>query len=184
MTTRNIVPRADGEGKIGTTTKRWGEAHFDIVELGGGQIAFPSTQAPSADPNTLDDYEEGTWTPDLQFGGAKVDITYANQDGLYTKVGRVVIATAFFTLTSKGSSVGAATIHGLPFTVKNDLAAFSPTSAYINKISFADFFQLFADINSTNIDLREVTNAGVVTTITNANFANDSSIMISFCYFV
>ena len=33
-----------------------------IIDLTGGQIAFPATAVPSADPNTLDDYEEGTYT--------------------------------------------------------------------------------------------------------------------------
>lgn len=36
-----------------------------LVNLVGGQIKFPSTQIPSADVNTLDDYAEGTWTPSL-----------------------------------------------------------------------------------------------------------------------
>jgi hypothetical protein len=35
MATKNIVPRADGEGKIGTTSKRWGEGHFDLVQAEG-----------------------------------------------------------------------------------------------------------------------------------------------------
>src|SRR3990167_787780 len=33
------------------------------LNLTGGQIKFPGTQVPSSDANTLDDYEEGTWTP-------------------------------------------------------------------------------------------------------------------------
>ena len=54
-----------------------------------GQIAFPATQNASSDPNTLDDYEEGSWTPGITFGGAAVGVTYASQTGQYTKVGRV-----------------------------------------------------------------------------------------------
>lgn len=33
MATRNIVPRANGEGGIGTTVKRWGQAFFDNLTL-------------------------------------------------------------------------------------------------------------------------------------------------------
>jgi hypothetical protein len=38
MTTKNIVPRADGEGGIGTVLKRWGEGHFDSVEVTGDLV--------------------------------------------------------------------------------------------------------------------------------------------------
>jgi len=34
MATRNIVPRADGEGKLGTTAKKWGEVHAGAVSAG------------------------------------------------------------------------------------------------------------------------------------------------------
>ncbi len=73
-----------------------------IIALTGGQIAFPANQAASAGANTLDDYEEGTFSPDLQFGGAKVDITYSVQNGKYTKIGNRVLATGYIVLTSKG----------------------------------------------------------------------------------
>jgi hypothetical protein len=35
MATPSIVPRADGEGGIGTASKRWGEGHFDLVKTDG-----------------------------------------------------------------------------------------------------------------------------------------------------
>ncbi len=34
MATPSVVPRADGEGKIGTSIKRWSEGHYDQLELG------------------------------------------------------------------------------------------------------------------------------------------------------
>jgi hypothetical protein len=52
---------------------------------GAGGIAFPATAVAVADANTLDDYEEGTWTPSL--GGTA---TYLAQGGRYTKIGRIV----------------------------------------------------------------------------------------------
>jgi hypothetical protein len=45
-----------------------------VLQLTQGQIKFPVTQVASADPNTLDDYEEGTWTPVLR--GAAAAGTY------------------------------------------------------------------------------------------------------------
>lgn len=55
-----------------------------------GQIQFPATQNPSADANTLDDYEEGTFTPYI-FGTTTAGTgTYSFQEGHYTKIGNVV----------------------------------------------------------------------------------------------
>src|ERR1700743_2562665 len=56
-----------------------------------GQIKFPATQNPSSDPNTLDDYEEGTWTPAFTFATpGNLSITYSLQSCYYTKIGRLV----------------------------------------------------------------------------------------------
>jgi hypothetical protein len=56
-----------------------------------GQIAFPATQNPSANPNVLDDYEEGTYTPTDQSGAGLVFTTVL---GNYTKIGRLVTVGA------------------------------------------------------------------------------------------
>lgn len=85
------------------------------VGTGSGQIPFPAAQNPSTDANTLDDYEEGTWTPALKFGGNSIGVGYASQVGTYIKIGRLVHVDAYFVLNSNGSSVGDATITGLPF---------------------------------------------------------------------
>jgi hypothetical protein len=88
-----------------------------------GQYRFPATQNASADANTLDDYEEGSWTPALSFlTPGNLSIAYSSQTGNYTKVGRIVTAdfliqTSTFTHTTASSS---AIITGLPFTVAND----------------------------------------------------------------
>ena len=67
----------------------------------------------------LDDYEEGSWTPDLQFGGAKVGISYNNRWGRYTKIGRQVTVIGRITLGSKGSSGGIARFFGLPYATES-----------------------------------------------------------------
>ena len=72
-------------------------------------LVFPEPQVPSADAHTLDDYEEGSWTPALLFGGAAVGMTYTTQVGSYVKVGRLVTATCRMDLSAKGSSTGSAT---------------------------------------------------------------------------
>lgn len=89
------------------------------LNLSAGQIVFPATQNPSANANTLDDYEEGTFTPTVSFGTpGNLAVTYSTQTGVYTKVGRLVevsinIATSAFTHTTASGNF---LIGTLPFT--------------------------------------------------------------------
>jgi len=98
----------------GTTTMT---GLVDISGAGAGQIKFPATQNASADANTLDDYEEGTFTPTLTFGGAAVGMTFTSRAGFYTKIGRNVTLTLSAVLSAKGSSAGNAVTGGFPFAV-------------------------------------------------------------------
>lgn len=87
-----------------------------VISLLSGQLKFPLTQNPSSDANVLDDYEEGTWTPSLTRSGTPPNITYLSQDGIYVKIGRIVLAVYKFqiqTVSSQGT--GFVQIIGLPF---------------------------------------------------------------------
>jgi hypothetical protein len=77
----------------------------------GSGITFPATQSASSDANTLDDYEEGTWTPTLTGPTA---ITYTERAGFYTKIGNMVYVK--FNLRGAWVSGGQAVISTLPFT--------------------------------------------------------------------
>ena len=78
----------------------------------GTGITFPATQSASSDANTLDDYEEGTWTPTFNgFGGTGFTGT-----GQYTKIGRLVMLNAQLSGTNLSSTLGTSYISGLPFT--------------------------------------------------------------------
>lgn len=81
------------------------------IELGSG---IDATAA-----NTLDDYEEGTWTPQVKIDGSTTGITHDAQGGTYTKIGNTVILHASLSLSSKGSETGAVTFANFPFTVEN-----------------------------------------------------------------
>lgn len=95
----------------------------------GAGITFPATQSPSTDANTLDDYEEGTWTPLIQnsTGTESVSLTGA---GTYTKVGRFV----FCQINTYNTNVSALTagthlfLRGLPFSA----AYFAANSIFSN----------------------------------------------------
>lgn len=82
-------------------------------------IAFPATQAFSADANTLDDYEEGTFTPTITTTSGTV--TSYTAAGAYTKIGRVVEVTIKVVITNVGSAAGSyMNVFGLPFTCSAD----------------------------------------------------------------
>jgi hypothetical protein len=88
----------------------------------GAGITFPATQSASTDANTLDDYEEGTWTPAVQSTGGNPTVVYAanGQRGYYTKIGRVVYFQAFLNISTISGGAGDLICGGLPFTAAGD----------------------------------------------------------------
>ena len=88
------------------------------VTVSGGQIAFPATPLVSANANTLDDYEEGTWSVVIRATTTNPTVTYTSgaNFGIYVKVGKTVFITgtlAVATMSAAGS--GTLFIPGLPF---------------------------------------------------------------------
>ena len=154
-----------------------------VVSLPVGQLAFPATQNPSANANTLDDYEEGLWTPAINFAGAAVGATYGAANlGRYTKIGRMVIATANLVLTSKGTSTGAAQIVGLPFASANDAMMSSCAVGFASNLSTVTGAVLaLVHANSTRIDLY-ASNNGAAAGLTNANFNAATNLLLTACY--
>jgi len=144
----------------------------------GAGVTFPATQSASSDANTLDDYEEGAWTPGLAFGGLAVGVAYYSQVGFYTKVGNIVHLSGFIFLSSKGSSTGDLTITGLPFTAVNNNAGLSTASLRTSKVLFAT--QMMANVvpNSTTIAVSESTTLGVTTELTNSDVVGDETSII------
>ena len=88
----------------------------------GAGITFPATQSASSNANTLDDYEEGTWTPVVTGSSTAGTGTYSSQEGCYTKIGNMVIAHCFITWSAH-TGTGDFTITGLPFTSNGSLTA-------------------------------------------------------------
>lgn len=86
--------------------------------MADGQLAFPAAQNASADPNTLDDYEEGTWTPAVNYSTTQpTGLTYGQQTGRYVKIGILVFIKFGLILTNKGTgAVGNFRVSGAPFS--------------------------------------------------------------------
>jgi hypothetical protein len=80
-------------------------------------ITFPATQSNSTNANTLDDYEEGTWTPNSS--GITVVGTFSSS-GIYTKIGRQVTVIANFAgTTSVAVAAGASFSTNIPIASGN-----------------------------------------------------------------
>jgi hypothetical protein len=80
----------------------------------GAGITFPATQSASTDANTLDDYEEGTWTPVLT--ALSGTITSFTASGQYTKMGQLVVAQFQYNITNNGTGAVGIIVNGLPFS--------------------------------------------------------------------
>lgn len=105
------VPLLNPDGRVQRDWYDW----FLSLSGSGGNLAFPATQIPSSDPNTLDDYEEGTWTPngtfevpgDTNFGGHILGSPHGN----YTKIGNLVFYTFNFSVSPFNFTPGIAQGH-------------------------------------------------------------------------
>ena len=132
--------------------------------LTGGQIQFPSTQIASGDGNCLDDYEEGTWTPTDVSGAG---LTFANINGQYTKIGRMVYAVATFDFPSTASSA-TATIGGLPFTVGSTSGHLG---GFITQTTISAALRFRPGNNGTQGDIRNSTSSAQTNaTLSTGNF--------------
>jgi hypothetical protein len=114
-TTTLTLPATSGTVALTASPTFTGQATIPTINLTGGQITFPATAVPSADANTLDDYEEGTFTPSLSDGTNSVAIAGGST---YTKIGRMVYVAVngYNTNFSALSASAALRITGLPFT--------------------------------------------------------------------
>ena len=138
------------------------------VSQSGTGITFPATQNPSSDANTLDDYEEGTWTP------ANPNVSLTSATGTYTKIGRYVYIT-FYAVWPTTADTNQVQITGLPFTTKTLTSGSGGGSISYNG-SNTDFY-ISATSNSTAL----FTYQKLGTTPVNANLSTkDVAFSISY----
>jgi hypothetical protein len=110
--TVNLTASLDGSGNLSPVG--------NLVMAAGKGIDFSATanSSGSLGGELLDDYETGTWTPTLTFGGSSgssAGVSYSSQLGSYIKIGRMIYLNCRIALSSKGSGSGAARVTGLPF---------------------------------------------------------------------
>lgn len=133
------------------------------------------------------EYETGTWTPTLQFGGSSTGITYADRFGRYTKIGNMVTCEIDIVLSNKGSATGDAQIAGLPYPsassrpYHNNIGGFAGVSLPTDATGMA----YYIPNNNSVIALRAVgDNLGVTTAFDNTHFTDGSFLRAVITYFV
>lgn len=124
-------------------------------------------------------YVSSTYSPTLAFGGASVGITYTTRVGNYIQIGNLVFIQVVIVLSSKGTSVGSATV-SLPV---NANATASQLNIQQRNITYPFAGDAIASTNVTTI-LPQVNVPGSgVSTFTNTGFTNTSELYISGIYF-
>ncbi len=101
---------ADGAS---SPTERARITNDGYLRLAGKGIQF---NGDTADANSLDDYEEGTFTPTIVGGTTAGSATYSSQNGVYRKIGSLVHFSISLAWTG-GTGTGSLQISGLPFNV-------------------------------------------------------------------
>ena len=164
-TTAAEFARFDTSGNFKATT-----GNFVVGTAGKGIDFSANTHAAGMTSELLNDYEEGTFTPSLQFGGGSTGLVYNAQNGWYTKIGNQVTAVVFIQIQQVGSSTGNATVAGLPYTSANvnDKLYTHPVSLENSTgLTGAPFGIL--DKNSTTIAVYQTAASGRAN-VTHANF--------------
>ena len=169
------------------TTTSIGVGNVTLSGSGSG-VQFPATQSASTDVNTLDDYEEGTWTPGISFGNGTTGITYATAtNGFYTKIGRMVTVTGYLGLTNKGSSTGTSKITGLPFTSNagtgGEQGDFASSIGYVLNVTYSGALTIYGGGGTTMFPL-SIASGASPTNLSDTAFANSSGLTFSFSYVV
>lgn len=150
---------------------------FATVATSGSASDLSTGTLPSAAFPTV-----SSWTPVLKFGGATTGITYSTQTGSILRLGKLIIAQAHITLSSKGTATGNATITGLTDTSRAESGKILwPYYAGMAGMTSAGGF---IDANGTTLNL--LGNASEAATnynpLTNANFSNSTEFFITITY--
>jgi len=151
----------------------------------GAGITFPATASASSDANTLDDYEEGTWTAVISDGTNNATMNAGRTTGSYTKIGNIVTVSGYISTDSLGSVTGGIRISGLPFTCNNSNKSYSgatfPYGENLN-ITAGRVVGGYANINSTFIQLTTWSATGGTAALTAAEWSSDGAVIFNVTY--
>lgn len=178
--TQAMTLNNSGRLLIGTTT----DNGVDLLQVAGSiavasGISFPATQVVSADANTLDDYEKGTFTPVITGTGTAGVGTYGTQTGTYTKIGNRVTGELYLNWSAH-TGAGDMNVTGMPFTSAANV--FTPCGEYDSNIALTagNVIKAYVTQNSTTISLVQVPSGGGAAVAIPLDTSGE--IMLSFSY--
>ena len=150
----------------------------NLIVASGHGIDFSATAGPAAGSGTselLDDYEEGTWTPDVKFND--VSASGQSSNGNYTKIGNVVFAMYQFTLTNKGTGDGQFHLNGFPFAPSTGYGDIASGMGYMHRFADTDndSGQVYQQFYSSILYYAYRGLNGNTTRLTDDNFRNDTA---------
>jgi len=139
----------------------------------GAGVTFPATQSASTDANTLDDYEEGTWT--TSFTNYNCSSTTLS-DATYTKVGRLVTLIGKFSSTLTTTATDTSIVFTLPFGQRVNLMPAVGSALHNLAATYAGITVVADSSGASN------TSAGVSFPAAQVTKANGSSFTVEFTY--
>lgn len=195
--TNNALAQFDG-----TTGKLLKSSTATVTSAGyltANGLTFPATPVLSADPNTLDDYEEGIWTPvyqSIDIYNGDITLTYNSifTKGSYRKIGSVVYVLFRINVSSvsvTGSTSGEIYIEGFPHAPDPSNPLFSPqitigfATGWTTSAPSFGYFTSTSFVSATggiSLNYKTAPNALTSSLITGANLA-PSSLSASGFYF-
>ena len=187
-----LTPKGTGAVKFGSSASAT-SAGF----LTANGLTFPAVQVSSADANTLDDYEEGVWTPQyssIDITNGDITITYgaSSRIGYYRKIGAVVffnlrLSTNFVTVTSGANDLS---ISGFPFANLSSTSAsavFQVASVSGWGVSGPSLMTMVSGTTTAVLAYRSTSNSTGANIILGSDFltgssANSNYIIVTGCY--
>lgn len=181
----------NGAGKVSFLQKAGGSSTTDgtvteILKIDNDGIKFGTD---TAEANALDDYEDGTFTPQFLVGGSESGVTYSSRAGTYTKIGRAVTVNIMFELTNNGSTNGQVEFGNLPFTVGDTLShtsheATGSVGYMVNMSDSVYYLSVSAGNSSTKLFLMgQISHDTGFDHIQRSSTANNFSVRASCTYF-
>jgi hypothetical protein len=120
------------------------ECHYGVLQA----TASPASSGTVAS-SVLDAYEEGTWTPRLNQGGA--DVTPSQAIGTYIRVGNLLHIGFYFYSNTPNSLSGSWVVKGLPYNLKsNQTNAYPFINFGYNSINGAVYTTGRGQVNTTS----------------------------------
>lgn len=144
-----------------------------VIGTAGNGIDFSADpSAPGMTSKLLDDYEKGTWTPEIDSNVAGSGRSTTVRNARYTKIGNIVYVTCYVRMATLGTGgSGQIVIRGLPFAA-NSSTLYESTGAVQFYSLIAPLYSMSAEVfvSSTVIYLNAIAVAS--TSTGSPNFAS------------